>query len=146
MASFPERRPLPVNYYPQDSNSAIHDAYDHCLRREHGAGNDSQLLMYARCLGYLITEAPDDDAREYIASEILTCMGDGEKMNELARFYMNHLFRLCELASWISSCFLIFLLSPKGERSYAFPVLPPHPIRFIRRGNILLPINCQSTP
>jgi len=116
MPSFPQNRQLPINHYPQDSNTTVHDAYDHCLQCEHEAGNDVQLLMYARCLGYLITEAPNDSARDYIAREILTCVGDGEKLNELARFYINHLFRLCMWFCFLAllSRFLIFSFQSEG--------------------------------
>jgi len=69
----PRRQPLPGNPYSQTLNSAAHSAYDQCLQREHEAINDVQLL-YTRCLVYLITEAPDDDARDYISIEILACM------------------------------------------------------------------------
>jgi hypothetical protein len=113
MASFPEHRQLPVNHYPQHS---VHDAYDLCLQHEHEAGNDVQLLMYARCLGYLITEAPTDGARDYIATEILTCMGDGEKMNELARFHINHLFRLCEFFFDLPRYLVLIFFQSEGRK------------------------------
>jgi len=95
IAPFPQHQPLPSNPYPQDSNSEAHAAYDECLKCQDEAGNDAKLLIYARCLGFLIIEAPDDVARDYISHEIMRCEGNGDQMNALAQFYITHLFRLC---------------------------------------------------
>jgi len=65
--------PLPPNPYPQDLNP---EAYDHCLQTQVEAGDDAELLMYARCLGFLIIEAPNIAARDFISHEINECQGD----------------------------------------------------------------------
>lgn len=92
---FPRHQPLPSNPYPQDLNSEAHAAYNECLKCQDEAGNGAELLIYARCLGFLIIEAPDDAARDYISHEIMRCEGNSDRMNALAQFYITHLFRLC---------------------------------------------------
>jgi len=79
--------------------------------------------MYARCLGFLIIEAPDDDARDYISHEIMQCEGNGDRMNELAQLYINHLFRLCESLFLIFSHRSHFLPSPAGQGLYTYPII-----------------------
>ena len=98
-APFPQVQPLPPNPYPQALNPEAHAAYDQCLQNQVDAGDDVKLLMYARCLGFLIIEAPSDEARDYLSSEITQCGGDVNKMNNLAKFYIENLFRLCELTT-----------------------------------------------
>ncbi|CAA7265206.1 unnamed protein product [Cyclocybe aegerita] len=89
-----QAQPLPPNPYIDVVQSALYNAYDQCLQAEWAAGSDLKLLMYARCLGYLIHEAPDDEARCHVSEEILLCERDPESMNLLAQFYIDHLFRL----------------------------------------------------
>jgi len=60
-------------------------------------------LIYARCLGFLIIEAPDDAARDYISHEIMRCEGNGDQMDALAQFYITHLFRLSLLIILITA-------------------------------------------
>ncbi len=69
-------------------------AYNQCLQFQIG---DSQQQLYARCLGYLLQEAIDETSRDYVAAEIIRCNGDVQELNDLAKFYINHVFRLCEL-------------------------------------------------
>ena len=57
---------------------------------------DPQQHIWARLLGFLILEAPTVNSRFHIAQEILQCNSDGEQMDLLAQFYMDHLLRLCE--------------------------------------------------
>jgi len=83
--------------------------------------------MYARCLGFLIIEAPDDDARDYISHEIMQCEGNGDRMNELAQLYINHLFRLCESLFLIFSHRLIFFLVRQDKG--CTPISSFHPSR-----------------
>ncbi|KAJ3515226.1 hypothetical protein NLJ89_g1890 [Agrocybe chaxingu] len=87
-------QPLLPNPYIDVVQSAFYSAYDQCLQAEQAAGSDSKLLVYARCLGYLIREAPNDEARRRVSEEILLCEGAPEPMNLLAQFYIDHLFRL----------------------------------------------------
>jgi hypothetical protein len=72
--------------------------------------------MYARCLGYLVIEA-DNDARSHLSHEILGCAGDRDRINSLAEFYINHLFRLCEsfLEFLVTASSFIFLLVRKTK-------------------------------
>ncbi|CAA7265222.1 unnamed protein product [Cyclocybe aegerita] len=93
-APVPVRQPLPPNPYIEAIQPACHSAYDQCLQAEQAAGGDSQFLMHARCLGYLIREAPDDEARCHVSEEILLCNGNPKSLNLLAKFYIEHLFRL----------------------------------------------------
>ena len=91
-----QRTPLPPNPFNQ---SPCHDAYDCCLQSQNDAGDDVNRLMYARCLGHLLREAPDDSARNVFADVINECVIQGINIDELARFYINYLFRLCMLLS-----------------------------------------------
>ena len=117
-APFPRDQPLPPNPYSQVLNPEIHVAYDQCLQSQVDAGDDVKLLMYARCLGFLIIEAPSDKARDYLSSEITQCGSDVNKMNILAKFYIENLFRLCEFTILDFSYCPHFLSSPEGQRSY----------------------------
>jgi hypothetical protein len=110
MAAFPECQPLPENPFSVATDTPFHDAYEQCVLNEAGASTNAKLLMYARCLGYLILEAPDDNARNHISHEILRCNGDSDTMNSLAEFYIQRLFRLCE--------FILDLLNPLILSSY----------------------------
>ena len=94
---FPEEQPLPENPYDQN-DSRIYEAYEQCLlsEAEANAENDQMALMYARCLGYLISEAPDDNSRNVVANEILGCEADSVRMDALAKLYIYHVVRLCE--------------------------------------------------
>lgn len=94
---FPEEQPLPGNPYdPNDTQ--IYEAYEQCLlsEAEANAENDWKGLMYARCLGYLISEAPDHNSRNVIVNEILGCEADSARMDALAKLYIDHVVRLCE--------------------------------------------------
>ena len=93
---FPQRVPLPPNPFDQVQN-ASYDAYKCCLEKEIEAGNNPNLLMYARCLGYLLLEAPTPDAQDFLAHQIIECTTQRTDMDMLAEFYINHLFRLCML-------------------------------------------------
>ena len=99
---FPQRQDLPPNPFDQATETRFHDAYHQCVQNQVDAGTDEKLLVYARCLGYLILEAPDFDARHLIVEEILECKANHDEMDSLAQLYINHLFRLCELLSLIS--------------------------------------------
>lgn len=96
MMAFQADAPLPQNPFDEMDDALFHDAYYQCLQSEAEAGTDKMGLVYARCLGYLILEAPDANGRRIIAREITECMANRELMVKLARFYINHLFRLCE--------------------------------------------------
>ena len=100
---FPEEQPLPANSYDQN-DSRIYEAYEQCLlsEAEANAENDQMGLMYARCLGYLISEAPDDNSRNVIANEILGCEAVG--MDGLAKLYIDHVVRLCESSLMVCIC------------------------------------------
>ncbi|KAG2008013.1 hypothetical protein CC2G_013490 [Coprinopsis cinerea AmutBmut pab1-1] len=105
---FPQSIPLPPKPYDAVIDTAFHDAYASCVHHEayahsvqHEANatsnvtsNDDALrLIWPRLLGFLILEAPTDVGRNAMAGEILECQGDPEKMDALARFYMDHLIR-----------------------------------------------------
>ena len=104
-APFPECQPLPPNPHPYVLNPDAHAAYAECLQSQVDAGDNPMLLMYARCLGFLIVEAPSEEARDYISREIRGCHSDANEINKLAKFYIENLFRLCE-------SFLIFSHRP----------------------------------
>jgi hypothetical protein len=87
-------QPLPAT---RDTRAPHHAAYEQCLRMEAdgGADSDTDTQMLARCLGYLLRELPHE-AGGGVAQEIMDCGADFDKMKALARFYINHLIRLCE--------------------------------------------------
>ena len=90
----PTNHPLGINPYDISAQPAWYSAYDQCLQLQIG---DSQQQLYARCLGYLLQEAIDETSRDYVAAEIIRCKYDAQKLNDLAKFYILHIFRLCEL-------------------------------------------------
>ncbi len=90
----PTNQPLGVNPYDADVQHLWSSAYNQCLQFQIG---DSQQQVYARCLGYLLQEAIDEKSQDYIAAEIIRCNSDVQELNDLATFYINHVFRLCEL-------------------------------------------------
>jgi len=92
----PSNHPLGPNPYNPQTHPAWNSAYDQCFQLQ---TSNPQLAMHARCLGYLIIEAIDDASRNYITEEILRCMTDDDKLRDLAKLYVEHLFRFCELAS-----------------------------------------------
>ena len=92
----PSNHPLGPNPYNPQTHPAWNSAYDQCFQLQI---SNPQLAMHARCLGYLIIEAIDDASRNYITEEILRCMADDDKLRDLAKLYVEHLFRFCELAS-----------------------------------------------
>lgn len=91
----PANQPLGVNPCDVKAHPAWYGAYDQCLQLQIGS---SQQQLYARCLGYLLHEAVDETSRDYLAAEIIHCMGDVQQLKYLAKFYINHIFRLCKLA------------------------------------------------
>ena len=113
LQSFPQKVPLPPNSFDQVQNAPSYDAYKCCLEKEIEAGNNPNLLMYARCLGYLLLEAPTTDAQDFLAHEIIECATHRTDMDMLAEFYISHLFRLCMLfcAIWCFpfsfSCYIV---------------------------------------
>ena len=108
---FPQRVPLPPNPFNQGRETSFYEAYECCLQDENRAGNDARLLMYSRCLGYLILEAPSPEARHIIANEIIDCVDQQSDLDGLAEFYISHVFRLCMLSSTNFHPFLHFLAS-----------------------------------
>ncbi|KAF9483353.1 hypothetical protein BDN70DRAFT_315060 [Pholiota conissans] len=80
---------LPLNTY----EPPIYEAYEQCLMMEANAGTDTDTLMLARCLGYLIRELPNE-ARELLAQEIVECFANFDEMKSLSWLYVNHLIRL----------------------------------------------------
>jgi len=91
--------PLPPNPFDQANNATSYEAYLWCRQSEIEAGTDAKLLMYARCLGYLLLEAPSPEARGIFSDEIIECIVQGADVNLLAEFYIKHLFRLCAFFS-----------------------------------------------
>ena len=88
----PRNQPLPPNTFQE---APLRDAYEYCLENESQIeAGDTTTLAHARCLGYLLRELPADGPN-VLAHEILGCVERGSDMNELGKFYMDHLIRLC---------------------------------------------------
>lgn len=52
-------------------------------------------LILSRLLGYLLIEAPYEQSRDFVATEILECKANDEKLSELGLDYKNHLMQIC---------------------------------------------------
>ena len=94
----PQSQPLPQNPFHSHNDPDLHDAYRQCLASEHDAESDLE-LMYARCLGYFLTQLSSPRARHFVAEDIDLCKGDIKSFNDLAELYINHIIRLCESTS-----------------------------------------------
>ena len=90
----PTNQPLGINPHDTDVRHLWSSAYDHSLGHQNG---DSQQQLYARCLGYLLRDAVDETSRDYVAAKIIRCKRCIQKLNDLPKFYIDHIFRLCEL-------------------------------------------------
>jgi len=91
----PRNQPLPPNTFHPVNETPFYDAYQCCLENESQTeARSTTKLLYARCLGYLLRELPTD-GRNVVAHEILECVSQGSDMNELGKFYVDHLIRLC---------------------------------------------------
>jgi hypothetical protein len=94
----PRNQPLPPNRFHPVNEAPFYDAYDYCLGNESEteARGDTTALADARCLGYLLCELPTK-GQNVVANKILECVSQGSDMNELGKFYVDHLIRLCML-------------------------------------------------
>ena len=89
----PSNHPLGPNPYNAETHPSWNGAYDQCLQLQ---TSNPQLAINARCLGYLLIEAIDDASRDYVSEEIILCIDDDDKLKDLARFYVEHIFRFCK--------------------------------------------------
>jgi hypothetical protein len=87
----PVKQPLPVHNFNMPTHSA---AYRKCLEAE-GTVRVERDLVFIRCLGYLLIEAPFNEGRHQIARDISGC-GDLEDMKQLGKMVVDHLIRLSE--------------------------------------------------
>ncbi|KAF8268184.1 hypothetical protein EI94DRAFT_1700463 [Lactarius quietus] len=107
MAAIPLLRsnhPLGPNPYNAETHPLWNSAYDQCLQLQVSnprLATNEQVVeapcmdsIHARCLGYMLIEAIDDASRDYIAEDIVICMNNDDKLNDLAKFYVDHIFRL----------------------------------------------------
>ncbi|TFY67340.1 hypothetical protein EVG20_g3981 [Dentipellis fragilis] len=98
-------QPLPQLDNLDISTEPILHAYDLCLNLESHASNNTSLphvghlapVVCARLLGRMLLEAPTDEGRMNMASEINRTK-DEVSLQELADIYKNHLLRCCELS------------------------------------------------
>jgi hypothetical protein len=93
-------QPLPSNPYNTGQQAVLHVAYGRCttLQNRHSQVvpcSHLSVLICARILGYMILEAPTDEGRTELATEIVRCVGD-EDLQKLAEIYKNHLLRVCK--------------------------------------------------
>jgi len=100
--------PLPPNPYYTTTQFIVHGAYERCLSLEvrHDRVlqcSDMKVLVCARFLGRMILEAPEDEGREYVASEVNRCPDDDE-LQGLAEVYTNHLLCICKSKQCTANC------------------------------------------
>ena len=100
--------PLPPNPYHTTTQFVFNQAYEICLSLEGRHDQVSQsgvmkVLVCARFLGRMILEAPQDEGREYFASEVGRCHND-EELQGLAEIYAKHILylRKSEIRIWMS--------------------------------------------
>jgi hypothetical protein len=119
---FPRKQPLPPNPYDQLTDMPSFDSYRQCLLHEMEAiaTNNKLRLIYARCLGYLISEAPTTSCRNVIVHEITECKADPNELDELADLYINHLLRLCECKPITTMYWSSPFTSSAAKRTYPF--------------------------
>lgn len=98
--------PLPrPNSFNTSNEPVLHVAYSRCLVLETNVlaspvavvpqtGRLSPLVC-ARLLGRLLLEAPTDDGRANVASEIMRCQ-DESNLQQLANLYKDHFIRCCK--------------------------------------------------
>jgi len=84
------------NPYNTTVQHVFHCAYNRCLdlERRHTAvkkleNGKLEVLVCARFLGYMILEAPTDEGRSEIASEIIRSIDD-QTLQKLGELYKNH--------------------------------------------------------
>ncbi|KAF5313466.1 hypothetical protein D9611_008612 [Ephemerocybe angulata] len=106
------KKPLPPNPYRVTDQVDLHGAYNECLNHEREAmnseGGDKEVIN-ARCLGYLLLEAPCEEGRDSVAAQIIGCEGYQGRSN-LAVGYIEHMFR--------------FFRGSKGETPAAYDSCP----------------------
>ena len=92
----PCNQPLPLNTFHPVNKTPFYDAYEYCLGNESKteARGDTTTLANACCLGYLLQELPTK-GQNVVANEILGYVDQGSDMNELGKFYVDHLICLC---------------------------------------------------
>ena len=92
----PRNQPLPLNTFHPVKETPFYEAYECCIGNESEtqARGDTTALADARCLGYLLRELPTK-GQDVVAKEILESVSQGSDMNELGKFYVDHLIRLC---------------------------------------------------
>lgn len=100
--------PLLPNPYYATTQFVFHGAYERCLSLEVRHDRvlqcgDMEVLVCARFLGRMILEAPEDEGREYFASEVNRCLDD-EELQGLAEVYTNHLLYICKSKQCIANC------------------------------------------
>jgi hypothetical protein len=82
-------RRLPQNPFHPSNLPVLHAAYDQCFARESEAGSDEK-LVYALCVGYLLTKSLLPEAKHMVSDDISLCNGDRKAMDRLVQLYINH--------------------------------------------------------
>jgi len=97
--------PLPPKLPSRITSPTIIGAYPQILslertekaawERSPGDGGQRKRLMYARIVGYLILEAPSDQARIAVGLEVISCE-DKEEILAIGQHYCDHLLYACK--------------------------------------------------
>jgi hypothetical protein len=98
-------QPLPSNPYNHDQ-PGWRDAYDVCLRLE--GATSMPKLVFVRFIGYMILEAPSNEARDAVSREI-NSYADDVALLDLAEFLTYNLLRFC--TSPLIHEYIFFLLT-----------------------------------
>jgi hypothetical protein len=137
MVALPSELPLPFN------SPSIRDAYTRILKFEaslrlvvasgesqgstQANPEDNKKLIYARILGYLILEGPTYIAKEAVAREVNSCLGENE-MSNLGEFYLLHFIRPCKLQFFclFFAFWKVFQQSESIKAVHPLPLNMPH--------------------
>ncbi|KAK0457937.1 uncharacterized protein EV420DRAFT_1683095 [Desarmillaria tabescens] len=84
---------LPPVTILDDLNTNGIRAYNICLELEKSAPADSDTLIHARTLGYLIIHSPSHTALQEVANAIHSCARDHAKLSHLGQCFINYFIR-----------------------------------------------------
>ena len=92
-------------------SSDIPIAYQNILKLE--KSGDQKHVMYARILGYLLLYGPKNEARKYVAKEVVSCANEDE-LAKKGKYYCDYYIRACKFS--FMSCWPSFQQSCSSQK------------------------------